>query len=51
MSHMINKSNCSFSTCSPLIPRTIMTDEGTFESNTQERTITISGAADDTDEE
>ncbi|XP_056871978.1 notochord granular surface isoform X1 [Takifugu flavidus] len=31
--------------------RTIMTDEDAFESNTHERTITISGAADETDEE
>ncbi|XP_018551542.1 LOW QUALITY PROTEIN: notochord granular surface [Lates calcarifer] len=31
--------------------RTVKTDEDTYESNTQERTITISGAADDTDEE
>ncbi|XP_029281877.1 notochord granular surface [Cottoperca gobio] len=31
--------------------RTVKTDEDTFESDTQERTITISGAADDTDEE
>ncbi|KAG7454103.1 glial fibrillary acidic protein-like [Solea senegalensis] len=34
-----------------LLIRTVKTDEDTFESNTQERTITISGAADDTDEE
>ncbi|XP_029903713.1 notochord granular surface [Myripristis murdjan] len=31
--------------------RTLKTDEDTYESNTQERTITISGAADDTEEE
>ncbi|KAL7388061.1 hypothetical protein ABVT39_006523 [Epinephelus coioides] len=31
--------------------RTVKTDEDTYESDTQERTITISGAADDTDEE
>nr|XP_046229200.1 notochord granular surface isoform X2 [Scatophagus argus] len=31
--------------------RTVKTDEETYESNTQERTITISGAADDTEEE
>uniref|UniRef100_UPI003AAFA16B notochord granular surface n=1 Tax=Centroberyx gerrardi TaxID=166262 RepID=UPI003AAFA16B len=34
-----------------LLIRTVKTDEDTYESNTQERTITISGAADDTDEE
>lgn len=32
------------------LPRTVKTDEDTYESNTQERTITISGAADDTEE-
>ncbi|XP_070782362.1 notochord granular surface [Enoplosus armatus] len=31
--------------------RTVKTDEDTYESDTQERTITISGAADDTEEE
>uniref|UniRef100_A0A3Q4BJD7 IF rod domain-containing protein n=1 Tax=Mola mola TaxID=94237 RepID=A0A3Q4BJD7_MOLML len=31
--------------------RTVKTDENTYESDTQERTITISGAADDTEEE
>ncbi|XP_028461564.1 notochord granular surface isoform X1 [Perca flavescens] len=31
--------------------RTVKTDEDTYESDTQERTIIISGAADDTDEE
>ncbi|KAF7658367.1 hypothetical protein LDENG_00013410 [Lucifuga dentata] len=31
--------------------RTVKTDEDAYESNTQERTIIISGAADDTDEE
>ncbi|XP_068564955.1 notochord granular surface [Cebidichthys violaceus] len=31
--------------------RTVKTDEETYERDTQERTITISGAADDTDEE
>ncbi|XP_026197608.1 notochord granular surface [Anabas testudineus] len=31
--------------------RTVKTDEETYESNTQERTITVSGAADDPDEE
>ncbi|XP_040921143.1 notochord granular surface [Toxotes jaculatrix] len=30
--------------------RTVKTDDNSYESNTQERTITISGAADDTDE-
>uniref|UniRef100_UPI0037E82958 notochord granular surface n=1 Tax=Semicossyphus pulcher TaxID=241346 RepID=UPI0037E82958 len=34
-----------------LLIRTVKTDEDTYESDTQERTITISGAADDTDEE
>ncbi|KAF0023321.1 hypothetical protein F2P81_023951 [Scophthalmus maximus] len=34
-----------------LLIRTVKTDGDTYESNTQERTITISGAADDTDEE
>ncbi|XP_020497670.1 notochord granular surface isoform X1 [Labrus bergylta] len=34
-----------------LLIRTVKTEEDTYESDTQERTITISGAADDTDEE
>nr|XP_019947553.1 PREDICTED: glial fibrillary acidic protein-like isoform X1 [Paralichthys olivaceus] len=34
-----------------LLIRTVKKDDDTYESNTQERTITISGAADDTDEE
>ncbi|XP_026174809.1 notochord granular surface [Mastacembelus armatus] len=34
-----------------VLVRTVKTDEDTYESNTQERMITISGAADDTDEE
>ncbi|KAM9840277.1 notochord granular surface [Aulostomus maculatus] len=34
-----------------LLIRTVKTDEDAYESNTRERTITISGAADDTEEE
>ncbi|KAM4632922.1 notochord granular surface [Polymixia lowei] len=49
--HYIQEQATEMSERKTLLIRTVKTDEDTYESDTQERTITISGAADDTDVE